>query len=247
MTSNPQHFYTDLASWWHVISPPEEYAEEATFYLRTLRGAVADEPRSLLELGSGGGNNASHFPRTLALTLVDVSPGMLEQSRRINPDAEHRVGDMRNLRLGRLFDLVFVQDAIAYMCTEADLRAALETAYVHCRPGGAALFAPDYVRENFASSTDCGGSEREDRAARYLEWVYDPDPDDTLLTVEYSFLLRERSGEVRSVHDRHVEGLFPVETWLRLIEEVGFGAEAVPFRHSQVDRELLVFLGRRGE
>jgi hypothetical protein len=41
---------------------------------------------------------------------------------------------------------VFVHDAVAYMTTERELRAAIETAFVHCRPGGAALFAPDHVR-----------------------------------------------------------------------------------------------------
>ena len=40
----------------------------------------------------------------------------------------------------------------------ADLRRAMETAWVHCRPGGAVLFAPDYVRENFPGAlTDDGG------------------------------------------------------------------------------------------
>ena len=40
----------------------------------------------------------------------------------------------------------------------ADMRRAMETAWVHCRPGGAVLFAPDYVRENFPGAlTDDGG------------------------------------------------------------------------------------------
>ena len=48
--------------------------------------------------------------------------------------------------------------AVCYMTTEADLRRAMETAWVHCRPGGAVLFAPDYVRENFPGAvTDDGG------------------------------------------------------------------------------------------
>jgi hypothetical protein len=245
MAADAKRFYTDLAPWWHLISPPEEYAEEAAFYMSTMRAAVAGEPRTLLELGSGGGNNASHFGASLALTLVDGSAAMLEQSRRINPDAEHVVGDMRSVRLGEQFDLVFVQDAICYMTTEVDLRAALETAYVHCRLGGAALFAPDYVRENFDASTDCGGSDRDGRAARYLEWVYDPQPNDTLCTVEYAFLLREADGDVHAVQERHIEGLFARATWLRLIGDVGFETEIVPFRHSDIDRELLVFVGRR--
>ncbi len=69
----------------------------------------------------------------------------------------HRAGDMRTLRLGRTFDAVFVHDAVCYMRTEADLWRAMETAWVHCRPGGAVLFAPDYVRENFVVGATTGG------------------------------------------------------------------------------------------
>jgi uncharacterized membrane protein len=64
---------------------------------------------------------------------------------------------MRSVRLGRLFDAVFIHDAISYMRTETDLRAAIQTAFVHCRPGGVALFAPDHLRESFRPSTDHGG------------------------------------------------------------------------------------------
>ena len=47
---------------------------------------------------------ARHF----ALTLVDRSPAMLAVSRALNPDCEHVTDDMRTVRLGRIFDLVFV-------------------------------------------------------------------------------------------------------------------------------------------
>ena len=86
---------------------------------------------------------------------------------------------MRTLRLGRTFDAVLVHDAVMYMTTEADLRQAIETAYVHVRPGGVAVFAPDFVKETFKPSTDHGGHDGDGRALRYLEWSFDPDPDDT--------------------------------------------------------------------
>ena len=173
----------------------------------------------MLELGSGGGNNASHmkahFPQ---MTLTDLSEGMLELSRTINPELEHVQGDMRTLRLGREFDAVFVHDAVVYMTTEADLRAAIETAAVHCRAGGVALFAPDHLRENFAPSTDHGGHDGEDgRGLRYLEWTWDPDPSDDTYTVDFAYLLREPDGTARVEQDRHLEGLFSRETWLRLL------------------------------
>jgi trans-aconitate methyltransferase len=57
------------------------------------------------------------------MTLVEPADGMREISRKLNPECTHLAGDMRNVRLGRTFDAVFVHDAIMYMTTEVDLRA----------------------------------------------------------------------------------------------------------------------------
>ena len=138
--------YGELASWWPLLSSPADYAEEAAFYERTFVAASELPVRTLLELGSGGGNNASFLKARSQMALVDRSPGMLEVSRVLNPECEHIEGDMRTVRLGRVFDCVFVHDAVVYMTSESDLRRAIETVYVHCKPGGAALFAPDHVR-----------------------------------------------------------------------------------------------------
>jgi SAM-dependent methyltransferase len=123
--------YTDLADWWPLLSAPAEYAEEAAIYLDALVAACARRPRTLLELGSGGGNNASHMKgRFEEVVLVDRSPGMLAVSRALNPGCEHVEGDMRTVRLGRQFDCVFVHDAVCYMTTEDDLRRAVETSFI---------------------------------------------------------------------------------------------------------------------
>ena len=116
-------FYGELAEWWPLVSPPEDYAEEAAEYARLL----AAHPRpvvEVLELGSGGGHNAVHLRAHFTLTLVDQSASMIEQSRRLNPGCEHHVGDMRAIRLDRAFDAVFIHDAIDYLTTEDDLAAA---------------------------------------------------------------------------------------------------------------------------
>ena len=36
MDTPAPHLYTDLASWWPLISPPEDYAEEAEEFIRIL-------------------------------------------------------------------------------------------------------------------------------------------------------------------------------------------------------------------
>lgn len=229
--------YGELAPWWHMLSAPEDYAEEADFYRKALVAAGERPARTLLELGSGGGNNASHLKAHFEeMVLVDRSPGMLQVSRGLNPECEHVEGDMRTVRLGRRFDRVFVHDAICYMTSEADVRQVLETAFLHCAPGGAALFAPDHVRENFREGTDYGGHDCGREGLRYLEWTSDPDPSDTTYLVDYAYLIRSSDGSTRVVHDRHVEGLFARADWLRLLEDVGFRRPiVVPFDHSEVE------------
>ncbi|MFN8556517.1 MAG: class I SAM-dependent methyltransferase [Dehalococcoidia bacterium] len=239
--------YTDLAGWFHLLTHPDDYAEEATFYLRAIRQAANGPLETLLELGSGGGNNAMHYKTGVRATLTDRSPGMLDLSRRINPECEHIAGDMRDLRLGRIFDAVFVHDAVVYMTTADDLRRAMATAFVHCRPGGVALFAPDYVRETFIPGTEHGGHDGDGRALRYLSWSHDPDPSDTTYLVDFAYILHEDGQPVRHLYDRHVEGLFARAEWLRLLEETGFRAIAVPFEHSEVEHELEVFVAVRPE
>jgi SAM-dependent methyltransferase len=228
--------YSELAEWWPLMSDPADYEEEATFYFNAMQEAATGRIDTVLELGAGGGNNASFMKhRVKELVLVDLSDGMLAHSRKLNPECEHHVGDMRTLRLARPFDAVFVHDAISYMATEQDLGRAIETAALHCKPGGVALFAPDHLRETYQPSTSCGGEDGAERAMRYLEWSWDPDPNDHTCTTDYTYIFRDRDGAVRVVHDRHIEGLFPRETWLKLLRQHGFAPRVVPFDHSELE------------
>ncbi len=241
--------YTDLAPWFHLLTAPEEYAEEAAFFGEVLREACARQPRTLLELGSGGGNNASYLKERFRMTLVDLSAPMLDLSRGLNPECEHQVGDMRSVRLGRSFDCVMIHDAICYMTSEPDLLRAMETAHAHCRPGGAALFVPDHTRETFRPSTSCGGHDGDGRSLRYLEWSWDPDPDDCTYVTDFAYLLREGEGPPRSLGERHVEGLFASEVWLRLMAEAGFvRGEMKLFEHTDLPTgEHFVFVCQKSE
>ena len=66
--------YGDLAPWFHLLTAPKDYAEEAELYGRLLAEKSDGQVVSVLELGSGGGNNASHLKRRFTLTLVDRAP-----------------------------------------------------------------------------------------------------------------------------------------------------------------------------
>lgn len=225
----PEHpkLYSDLASWFHLLTSPTSYAEEAEFARGLLTGSSPLPIDSVLELGSGGGNNAFHLKSHFKMTLTDLSSVMLDQSRKINPECQHVLGDMRSIRLGCEFDAVFVHDAVCHLTTQEDLQACMATAFVHCKRGGVALFMPDAVRERFQSAVHHGGHDGEGRSIRYLEWAFDSDPSDTTYTVDFAYMLREGHGAVHVEHDTLVMGLFSREDWLTWLHSTGFDARAV--------------------
>jgi SAM-dependent methyltransferase len=228
--------YTELAEFWPQMSSTEEFKQEAALFKRVLAKSTKPVPQTLLELGSGGGLVATHLKSRFKMTLVDLSPPMLAVSRALNPELEHLEGDIRTLRLGRTFDAVFVHDSIAHMLTEKDLKAAMKTAFEHCRPGGVALFVPDETRESFVPAADYGGQGN----VRYVQWTTDPDPRDTTILVDFGILIRDGNSDVRVVHERQTHGLFARSVWLRLLRSVGFKPSVV---RDKVVRDM--FLARR--
>ncbi|MBA2533137.1 MAG: class I SAM-dependent methyltransferase [Nocardioidaceae bacterium] len=237
--------YGELARWWPLISPVEEYAEEAAF-AATVLNSGSGRVREVLELGSGGGSNAVYLKAQFALTLIDLSEDMLAVSRRLNPECAHHRADMRTVRLGRTFDAVFVHDAVDYMTTEDDLRQAIETAFVHCRSGGVAVFVPDNTAETFAPSSHLGGSDGANgEGVRFLGWEWDPEPADSWTLTEYAFLLRDPDGSVRVVHETHRLGVFGRDVWLRLLSDAGFEPAIILEETTEHRSPRELFIGRR--
>ena len=238
-------FYSELAQYWPLISPVEEYEREANELLRLVRER-RPTARTLLELGSGGGHLAHYLARHVECHLSDLSEAMLEVSRSLNPACAHTLGDMRTLDLGATFDVVLAYDAIDYMTTEEDLRAAFATAWRHTAPGGLACFLPDEVTENFEPGTDVSGSDAPDgRGARLFEWSEPVAPGETAAKVHYSFLVRDRDGTMRSHYEPHLYGLFPRATWDRLLAECGFDVEVVVEQTDEERTPRLVFFGHK--
>jgi SAM-dependent methyltransferase len=236
--------YDELSYLWPLMSPPGEYAEEAGYWLELLREQAGPGRHEILELGVGGGHNLSHLTAHFDATAVDISAKMLAHSRRLNPSVVHHVGDMRKVRLGRRFKAVLIHDAINHMLSENDLLATFRTAAAHLEPSGVLIVTPDFFTETFFSPCiECRTRINEEMQLTCFEYAHDPNPQDTTIETVFTHLIREKES-LRIEHDRMVTGLFPKETWVRLISEIGFAFEERSYPLRSINRPYLMLIGR---
>lgn len=246
MSQDHPRMYHEFAAWFHLLTAPEEYAEEAAFYFAAATRALGSTPTSWLELGSGGGNNASHYASWVAgpVVLSDRSAEMLTLSRTISPALEHVIGDMLDVRLDRTFDVVFVHDAASYLTTEEEVHRLAATLRAHCSPGGAIVICPDATAETLTFDTDHGGHDGKGRAMRYLEWSTPGRPGTYEYVADYAYIYHENGKPPRVELDRHINGALPQASWLQALQDEGFEAWTEPFVHSEVPEGGVIFVGR---
>ena len=245
---NPRLYY-EFAHLWRLLSPPEDYAPEAQMIRSLLEGEWGWSPRSgrrrILELGAGGGHTLSHLARHFDAEAVDRAEAMIAQSRALNPDVGHHVGDMRTVRLGRTFDAVLAHDAIDYLTTREDLRAAFDTAAIHLDRGGVFLVAPTYLKDTFIDHQVEHDRHTDDRIELTCVSHVHAGADDTCELV-LLLLIRELAGRLRIEEDRHTCGLFDRSTWLELLRGSGFDVDTFVMEASE-DRQspFVPFVARK--
>ena len=238
--------YDELARFWPVLSPPEDYCAEAAAIRALLDEhlpAVRDRRPRLLELGAGGGHTLVHLRDAFDLVAADLSDAMLANARALVPGLRCVVDDMRTMRLGETFDAVLAHDAIDYMLTDADLAAACATAAAHLDRGGVFIVAPTYVRETFTDDDYAEDARCHDKIeARYVSHVRRPDEQATTFELTMVMTIREANA-LTIVDDRHQCGLFTIDTWRAVLGGAGFDVRAVD--DDATDRPHVLFVGVR--
>ncbi|MBI4203340.1 MAG: class I SAM-dependent methyltransferase [Chloroflexi bacterium] len=242
-SSTLYRMYSEFAHLWDAISSPQEYVQESRYWRDTLRSKLGSGTHAILELGVGGGHNLHHFAKEFQVTAVDLSAKMLANSAHLNPTVEHLVGDMRTIRLERTFQAVLIHDAINYMLTREDLRAAIATARMHLEPGGVFIAGPDWFKETFPGTHLVPHINKQiTPELTFVEYVTDPDPNDELLEWVFFYITSDK-GRVCVEEDHHITGCFSREVWGQLLVQEGFTMETVPYPAHDTGQEVYLVVG----
>lgn len=230
MTKTTWLAYNDLAWTDSLITSPEECKEETEYFVRAIRDHSRIEVQTLLHLGCGAGMNDYTFKRHFKVTGVDMSAGMLEIARTLNPEVTYLCHDMRTVTLEQRFDAVAIPDSIGYMITERNLRNTITTAREHLKPGGILLIVA-LVREDFQKNNFVYTGSREEVEVTIFENNYVLDSHQTTYEATLVYLIR-RKGELEIFTDRHTLGLFPLEIWFSLLADAGFEVKQITMDHA---------------
>ncbi|MBN1355993.1 class I SAM-dependent methyltransferase [bacterium] len=227
--------YDDLAWLWPIWGDPEaEYRFYCDHVSALFHKYAKRNVHSVLNVGCGGGKNAFNLKREFDVTGLDISPEMLKLAKKLNPECRFVQADMRCFELGQCYDAILIDDAVAYMITEEDLRSVFRSAYRHLASGGVMITGPDDTTETFRqNSTEIFRSGLSltppGIEVTYIVNDYDPVPEDTWYESVMVFLIRE-NGKLRIEQDLHIIGLFPIERWRAILIDIGFEVNKAEYR-----------------
>ncbi len=244
--------YNELAWADDLLSDPDEFSKEIYIYIDFIKRNSRIKPETLLHLGSGSGHYDTIFKNHFKVTGVDISMGMLAKARARLPEIEYIEGDIRTVRLNKLFDAVIIPDCIDYMVTADDLKQVVENASRHLKPGGLLLIVGKTLEtfrdNNFAYTGEKDGIHITVLENNYIN-PYKPD------TYEASiFYLIRKEGELTVRSEVHYLGLFPEALWNKIFTETGFELKKEPLNDmyknnliGEGEYPLTIFIGIKPE
>ena len=227
-TKTMYRLYNDLAWLWPLWGSVEEYREESEEAVELIKKHAQIKVESLLDITCGGGKNLFHFKKYFDAYGLDISNAMLDNARKLNPECNFYLADMRYCDLKRQFDAIYINDGIAYITSADDLLRTFQCAFNHLRGGGVMVCYAEFCKENFVQNkTQSTVSKTDTMEITFIENSYDPDPDDDTFDAVMIYLIREK-GILRIEHDFHICGTFTVDVWRDLLQKAGFKVTEYP-------------------
>jgi ubiquinone/menaquinone biosynthesis C-methylase UbiE len=145
MLSGSEKYYDDIYG-----AMGKDYALEANKVHECIQEFKRTQGNNLLDVACGTGTHAGYLSKNYNVIGTDINVRMLRVARKKLPEIRFLEGDMRNLDLGRQFDVVTcLFSAIGYMRTKSDLQKAVKSMGRHLLPGGVLLVEPWFSSEQW--------------------------------------------------------------------------------------------------
>jgi SAM-dependent methyltransferase len=188
----------------------------------------------MLHLGCGAGRHDYHFKKHFTVTGVDLSEGMLDLAKTINPEITYIKGDMRTVNVNEKYDVVIIPDSVAYMTTLEDLKATVKNASAHMNPDGIMLIVA-HTREEFRNNNFAYTGEKDNVHITLLENNHIVS--DSTYEAAFIYLIR-RDGDLSTSCEVHTLGVFSYGEWMHIFEECQVKVEETNLDHLY-DQNLL--------
>ncbi len=215
--------YNNLAWTELLISSPNDYRKETELYCKIIMDNSKLKPKTLLHMGCGAGIYDHTFKKHFNVTGIDISSGMLKIARKNNPKVKYILGDMRNIKLDNKFDAVIIPDSIGYMTTVRDLNKTINTAYRYLHIGGVLLIVT-HLRDSFNENNFVYTGNNKIKNITIFENNHIINKSNYEATIIY--LIRHKNN-LKIYTDIHTIGLFTLDTWKKLLKEIGFNIKIV--------------------
>ena len=201
------------ASYYNLLYKDKDYSAEAR-YIHDLIQNHCPGAKTVLNLGCGTGNHDFELARFgYEVTGVDLSDEMLAAANKrlasndsILTSLCFQKGDIRTVRLNKLFDVVTsLFHVMSYQSTNDDLLAAIATAKEHLAPDGCFVFDCWYGPAVLCDPPVVRVKRLEDESIQVVK-IAEPvmHPNENLVDVNYQVLITEKStGRVETLLETH--------------------------------------------
>ncbi len=142
--------YKKFAVYYDKIYKNVDYTGESEFINWAVKEYKTSNGLDLLDVACGTGNHAQLLKNNFKVTGLDINEDMLEIAHQKVPEADFIKGDMKELDLDIMFDVVIcIFSAIHYNKDYSELEGTIRNFYNHLTDGGVLIYDLSINSENW--------------------------------------------------------------------------------------------------
>ena len=216
--------FTETAELYDLFYDWKDYAGEAE-KIHALVEKRAPRARTLLDVACGTGRHLEHLRAWYDVEGVDLDEGLLEVARRRLPSVRLEAADMRELDLGRRFDVVTCFfSSIGYVQTPEALRSSVAAMARHLAPDGLLIVEPWLTPTTFDPSFP-SRAVVVDRPGLQAVRMNDSRVEGGMSVMDFHYLVSRPGEPMEHLVETHTLGLFTDDEYRSAFDAAGLEVE----------------------